>query len=86
MHVSPFGRLEGREEYLEVVMPLAEANVASLHIQEVIADESRACIAFSMDTPNGPVACCDWLVVADGRIMSVTSYYDTRNIPNFEQY
>ncbi|MFQ5527918.1 MAG: nuclear transport factor 2 family protein [Thermoanaerobaculia bacterium] len=86
VHVSPFGRIEGREKYLEVVRPMAEANVASLHIQDVIGEGDRACITFSMDTPNGPVACCDWVVVADGEIASVDSYYDSRNLSHFEKY
>lgn len=86
VHVSPFGRIEGREEYLETVRPMAAANVASLHIREVIAEGNRACIRFSMDTPNGTVACCDWVAVAAGQITSVHSYYDSRNLPYFEKY
>lgn len=86
VHTSPFGRIEGRENYLDVVRPMAEANVASLDIQDVIAAGDRACIAFTMTTPNGPVACCDWVTVADGKIASVTSYYDSRNLPEFEEY
>ncbi|MCB9845200.1 MAG: nuclear transport factor 2 family protein [Phycisphaeraceae bacterium] len=86
VHSSPFGRLEGRNHYLDVVRPMAASNVVSLHIQDVVAQGDRACIAFTMDTPNGPVPCCDWIRVAGGRIHSVTSYYDSRSIPNFEKY
>jgi len=86
VHVSPFGRIEGRDRYLEVVRPLAEANVAALQVQDVLAEGNRACVAFSMDTPNGPVACCDWVVVEQGRILSVHSYYDSRNLPHYQKY
>lgn len=86
VHESPFGRLEGREKYLEVVEPLAKKNVASLRVRDVIAEGDRACIAYTMDTPNGPVACCDWVTVADGEITSVHGYYDPRKLPAFEEY
>ncbi len=86
VHTSPFGRIEGRARYLEVVKPLAEANVARLHIKDVIAEGDKACVAFTMDTPSGPVACCDWVTVAGSEIVSVESHYDSRNLPNFESY
>ena len=39
-----------------------------------------------METPNGPVACCDWVTVTGGEITSVHSYYDSRSLPHFEKY
>ena len=86
VHESPFGRIEGRERYLEIVRPMAKANVASLHIEQVIAEGDSACIAFTMDTPNGPIPCCDWVSVAGDRITAVRSYYDSRKLPQFEEY
>jgi hypothetical protein len=86
VHESPFGRIEGREKYLEIVKPMAEANVASLHIRDLVADGDRACVAFTMETPGGPVECCDWVTIAGDEIVSVRSYYDTRNLPHFEPY
>jgi ketosteroid isomerase-like protein len=86
VHVSPLGTIEGRARYLEIVRPLAEENVASLHVHDVIAEGDRACVSFTMDTPNGPVECCDWVTVADGRIVSVRSYYDPRELPHVEDY
>ena len=86
VHVSPFGRLEGRARYLAVVEPMAKENVAALEIDDVFAEGDRACITFSMETANGPVACCDVVRVADGRIRSVHSYYDSRRLPHFEEY
>lgn len=86
VHESPFGRLEGREPYLDVVRPLAEQNVVSLHVRDVLSEGDRACVAFDMDTPTGPVACCDWVRVSGGRILSVHSYYDPRKLPGFEEY
>ncbi len=86
VHVSPFGRIEGRDRYLEIVGPLAEQNVASLVVTDVISQGDRACVAFTMDTPNGAVECCDWVTVAGGQIVSVRSYYDPRKLPNSDEY
>ena len=86
VHISPFGRMEGKKSYLDTVRPMATENVASLQIEQVIAEGNRACIAFSMETPNGPVACCDWVTVTGGEITSVHSYYDSRSLPHFEKY
>jgi len=86
VHVSPFGKIEGRGKYLQIVQPMARDNVVSLDIRDVIEEGNRACVAFLMKTPSGPVDCCDWVTVADGRIKSVHSYYDSRNLPRFEKY
>jgi len=86
VHVSPFGTIEGREKYLEVIRPLASDNVSSLRIRDILGEGDRACITFEMDTPNGPVDCCDWVTVAGGQITSVHAYYDPRKLPSFEEY
>ncbi len=85
-HTSPLGRIEGRQAYLDMVRPLAAANVASLHVEDIVGDDERACIRYRMDTPNGPVACCDWVSVRDGIITEVQSYYDTRLLPKPDTY
>lgn len=86
VHVSPFGRLEGRQTYLGIVEPMAAENVAALQIQDVVAEDDQACVRFTMETPNGPIECCDWVAVSEGKIVSVHSYYDSRNLPHFETY
>lgn len=86
VHESPFGRIEGRARYLEIVRPLAEANVASLRVRDVIAEGDRACVSFVMRTGGVEVGCCDWVTVSGGEIVSVRSHYDTRDLPHFEKY
>ena len=85
-HTSPFGTIRGRAKYLEIVEPMAEANVAALHVKDVIAEGNRAAILLTMDIPGATVDCCDWLVIEDNLIRSVHSHYDSRNISNFEKY
>ena len=76
VHTSPFGRVAGRETYLEWVKPLAAQNVTTLTIRRVLASGDSAAIHFEMTTPKGPVEVCDWVVVSDGEIQEIHSFYD----------
>ena len=80
VHTSPFGRLEGREHYLETVEPLARKSVSELVIHEVIADGDRAAIRFENRTPSGVVDSVDWIWGANGVIKEIRSFYDTTRI------
>lgn len=77
VHTSPFGRLEGREHYLEVVVPAASESVLELRINEVMGDGDRAAIWFENRTAEGVVDSCDWVFVENGRIREIRSFYDT---------
>ena len=76
VHESPFGRLEGRDLYLETVEPLARKSVRELRIIDVLADGERAAIRFVNRTAEGEVPSCDWLRVRDGLILDIRSFYD----------
>jgi len=80
VHVSPFGRLEGRDHYLATVEPMARKSVRELTVREVIARGDRAAIWFENKTPRGGVESCDWVRVEDDRIREVRSFYDTAAI------
>ncbi len=79
-HESPFGVITRREKYLETVIPMAKKNVARLRVEDAIGEGDRACVLFTMETPSGPVACCDWLTLRDGKIAAVRSHYDPRGL------
>ena len=76
VHTSPFGRLEGRERYLETVEPMARRSVQELVIREVIAEGGQAAVWFENRTPGGVVPSCDWVRVEGGRIREIRSFYD----------
>lgn len=80
VHTSPFGRVAGRETYLEWVKPLAAQNVTELRIQRVISDGNQAAIHFDMKTARGWVPVCDWVEVADGAITAIHSFYDAAEL------
>ena len=81
VHVSPLGRLEGRDHYLATVEPMARKSVARLEIRDVVAetraDGDRAAVRFVNHSAGGEIPSCDWLEVSDRRIVSVCSFYDT---------
>ena len=77
VHSSPFGRLEGRDHYLETVEPMARRSVARLVIRDVVADGARAAVWFENHTLDGVVQTVDWVLVSDGRITEIRSFYDS---------
>ena len=77
VHTSPFGRLEGRDFYLATVEPMARKSVQELEIKHVIASENRAAVWFDNRTAKGVIPSCDWILVEDGLIKEVQSFYDS---------
>ena len=75
-HSSPFGVVEGRENYLEWVKPLSAKNTISLKTVKTLGGEGEAVIWFEMTTPKGIVACCDWVRTEEGEIVAIQSFYD----------
>lgn len=84
VHTSPFGRVSGRETYLEWVRPLAAKNVTSLHIERTLSEGNECAIWFVMETPAGKVDVCDWVETRDGQITAIHSFYDASDLPERE--
>ncbi len=80
VHVSPFGKLEGRESYLATVEPMARKSVIELTVKDVIASGNQAAVWFENRTPNGAVETCDWVRVENDRIKEIRSFYDSAMI------
>lgn len=76
VHTSPFGRIEGAEEYLRIVEPMSAKSVVAIRVKDLLAEDDRAVIAYELETPKGVVDACDWIYVADAQIREVHSYYD----------
>ena len=75
-HTSPFGRIEGRENYLETVKPMAKRNVTSLRVLKTLARSDEAVIHFEMQTRKGTIHVCDWITVEGDQISEIHSFYD----------
>jgi hypothetical protein len=79
-HTSPYGRVEGRRTYLDWVKPLAKQNVTHLNILRTLSNANEAVIHFEMQTPNGLIQVCDWVVVESGEIKEIHSFYDATGL------
>lgn len=79
-HTSPFGRVEGRQTYLDWVKPLAARNVTQLRVLRTLSSSNQATIHFEMQTPKGLIQVCDWVVVEDGQITEIHSFYDATEL------
>ena len=77
VHTSPFGRIEGAEEYLRIVEPMSRKTVVGITVKDVIGAKDRAAITYELETPAGTVEACDWIFVENGLIREVNSYYDS---------
>jgi len=80
VHTSPFGRLEGRDHYLEIVEPVARKSVHELTIVDVIASGNQAAVWFENLTPGGVIPSCDWVRTDDGLIKEIQSFYDSAKV------
>lgn len=80
VHTSPFGRLEGRDSYLETVEPMARKSVQELAIKDVIAGENQAAVWFENQTRNGVIPSCDWVRIQNGMIKEIQSFYDSAKV------
>lgn len=80
VHTSPFGRLEGRDEYLAAVEPMARKSVQRLVVKDVIASGGQAAVWFENHTPDGVVHSCDWVRVEGDMIREIRSFYDSAAI------
>ncbi|MGD8869301.1 MAG: nuclear transport factor 2 family protein [Gemmatimonadales bacterium] len=80
IHVSPFGKLEGRDSYLATVEPMARKSVVELEVKDVIGSGDQAAVWFENRTPKGVVESCDWVRVENDLIKEIRSFYDSATI------
>ena len=80
VHVSPLGRVEGRDTYLELVEPMARKSVSELEVLETVVSGDRAVVRFENRTPRGVVESCDWVRVEGDTIREIRSFYDPTRI------
>lgn len=79
-HTSPFGCVRGREKYLAWVKPLAEENFVRAKVKRIISTPNQAVIHFEMESKKGTIQTVDWVVVEDGKIKEVHSFYDAAEL------
>jgi hypothetical protein len=80
VHTSPYGAIEGRETYLDLVRANEEAFFSpKLEILDVIEGGDRFAVRYLVD--SNPA--CDCIYVRDGQISEIFSYYHVGKKPSF---
>lgn len=79
-HTSPFGRIEGRETYLEWMRPMTGEGAVPLTIRRVLGGDEEAVVHYEIGMLSGTVAACDWIRVKEGRITDIHSFYDATDM------
>ena len=78
VHTSPFGHIQGAEEYLRIVEPMSKRSMVGIQVRDVLEGDDRAAIAYELETTAGTVDACDWIFVdTHHRIREVFAYYDS---------
>lgn len=79
-HTSPFGVIETRRRYLEIVNRNKQAFLGNkLTVIKYIADGNNACVHFRQtreDDPEFEMDVCEWYVVDGERISQIESFYN----------
>jgi len=75
--VGPGNAVTGAAPYLAVLRRLGAVWVRS-DVKKVFADGGDVCVIYDFvtDTPAGAVPIVEWLRIEDGRILSVTLFFD----------
>lgn len=78
LHASPFGEINGREAYLDLVRENPEAFFSpTIEILDVIGGGDRFAVRYLVD--GNPA--CDCIYVRDGQISTIHSYYHVGKKP-----
>lgn len=86
-HTSPYGHIEGRKRYLEIVVPLAKKNVSELTIEDVLVSGTQSVVRYQVANPSGEtIQACDWLTFSEGKLARVRSYYERPEARRTDSY
>ncbi len=79
-HTSPFGTIETKSRYLEIVNRNRESFLGNrLTLLKYIVDGNDACVQFRQtrdDDPGFEMTVCEWYVLDGDRIREIQSFYN----------
>jgi hypothetical protein len=82
-HTSPFGTIETKARYLEVVNKNRDAFLGNrLTVLRQIVDGNNVCVQFRQtreDDPDFEMTVCEWYVLDGDRIKEIESVYNIGN-------
>lgn len=77
IHESPYGIIEGKANYLNIV----EANQDkfldhTFEIHDILEDETKACVRYTAQKPDFNLEVTEWHFIENDRISRIVSYYN----------
>ncbi len=79
-HTSPFGTIETKAAYLEIVDKNREAFLGNtLTLLKQVVDGNNVCVQFQQtrdDDPDFEMTVCEWYVLDGDRIKEIESFYN----------
>ncbi|MBV7337459.1 nuclear transport factor 2 family protein [Chloroflexi bacterium TSY] len=80
VHTSPFGKIRGRQAYLNLVQENAEAFFGpTIEILDVLECGDKFAVRYLLDENPS----CDCIYIRDGQIAEIFSYYHYGEKPGF---
>ncbi len=81
VHTSPYGEIQGRQAYLDLVRQYEEAFFRStLQVQDLFGSGEKYAVRYLVD--GNPA--CDCIYIQEGRIWKIFSYYHLGEKPAFK--
>ena len=85
-HMSPFGTIEGRQEYLNLVRKNRDKFLGyRFDIHEMLSDESRLCVRYTAIQGDFQLDVTEWHYIKGGAINHVHAYYHIGDVRDDRQ-
>ena len=81
VHISPFGEVVGRDDYLELVKANEEAFFSNpIQVEDFVGEGQRFVVRYVV----GDMPATDWIYVSESEIERVISYYHFGDSPSLD--
>lgn len=76
-HTSPFGTIEPKEAYMNIVNSNKDSFLDNeFNIIDEMQDGDNVCVRYELINKKGVMPVCEWFVIRDETICRVYSYYN----------
>ena len=80
-HTSPYGVIEGKEAYLNMVRANKEAFLGNTFvIIDQVIDKDKACVRYSLNNADFSMDVAEWFYIKDNLIDAIVSYYNVGKV------
>ena len=77
IHMSPYGKVAGKEAYLDLARANKEAFTGNkFEIHDTLFGDQHACIRYTMVSPTGTLQVSEWIYEKEGLISEIIAYYN----------